>query len=556
MQDTSLTLLLTIPTVSIFLMIIISEVRLIKYISLASSLLVTLLSASLLYRFDISSTGYQFVHWFPKFISTPSFSFDYKLGLDGFGALLLFMSVFMFMIAIFNSFDRTKERIKEFHIFSQLLILSIVGIFASCDIVLFYISWELMMIPLALLVGVWGGENRIDAIKKYIYYSMAGSLILLFAILLLYRNLNSTSIEILSLSSLSKLDPSTKNLLFWMFAFGFGLKVPLFPLHTWMPGIHEEAPTNGSVDLNAVVLKIGAFGFIRFIIPFFPEQSIQFQGIFLILSVFTILYGSWIAYVQTDIKKILAYSSLSHLGLVVLGIFSFTEQGVKGAMLQMINHGFSTGLLFLMVGMIYERTQRRDLQSLGGLAKSIPIFSLFFAIAVFSSAAVPGTNGFVGEFLIFMGAIQNNWLLGIIAGSSVVWTAAYLLRMMKSVLFGPTGSGLENIPDLGKRDWVVVSSISIFIFWIGLYPKPFLNILEPSVRVYTHFLSKSMVDSKNGMYTDLSGSRIETPFQSFQDLNFPPLSYEERLEGFNTPYSLMPIHPKKPPISEETEVQP
>jgi NADH-quinone oxidoreductase subunit M len=364
------------------------------------------------------------------------------------------------------------------------------GVFISLDLFLFYIFWEAMLIPMYFIIGVWGGENRIYASIKFFIYTMFGSLLMLVAIIWLAVDASSQlGYFTTNLLELYKVGPTIardiQNYLFLAFFFSFAIKVPLFPLHTWLPDAHVQAPTAGSVILAGVLLKMGTYGLIRFNLPLFPQASVEFAPYISVFAVIGIIYGALVAMVQTDMKKLVAYSSVAHLGFVVLGIFAMTIESVQGAVIQMINHGLSTGALFLLVGMIYERTHSREISFYGGIAKLVPVYSTFLMIASLSSIGLPGMNGFIGEFLILLGSFKSqvldNWWFTIFAASGVIFAAVYLLWMYQRVVFGKiTNPKLENLTDMSGKEWLVLVPIILFIFWIGIYPSTFLDITETS----------------------------------------------------------------------------
>ncbi len=499
-------------------------------ISALSSAFTAILSFGLLYFFDTSKSSLQFVHWIPDWIVSGRFTVDYMVGLDGISLVLFALTTFLFFISSIASWSNIPKRIKEFHICLLVLEASVLGVFCSANLVLYYVFWEIMVVPMVLMIGIWGGEDRTKAALKYFLFSMAGSLFMLGGILILYFKTGTTSIEALSTYNLTLLNVELQWFLFFCFALAFAIKIPLFPFHTWMPDVHTQAPTVGSVDLAGVLLKIGAYGFIRFCIPFFPGISLETQNLFQSLAVVGIVYGAMAALVQRDIKRIVAYSSLSHLGFCMLGLFSFTEEGVTGGMLQMISHGISTGMIFLMIGMIYERARTRDISEFGGLASQMPVFSIFFLIAVLSSVGLPGTNGFVGEFLILIGAFKSNWLLGLVATTGVVWAACYLLWFVKRFLFG-TNKTIQAKPyhDLTFREVGLLVPLVFLIFWIGFYPKPILDMLGPSVRVYLNSASVASIGERSIRKIGFSGQPAELRFKDYEALGVLPKSYEERL---------------------------
>jgi NADH-quinone oxidoreductase subunit M len=422
------------------------------------------------------------------------FGISYHVGIDGISLFLFLLTSFISVVSILASWT-IKDRIKEYMIAMLILETGMLGVFISLDMFLFYVFWELMLIPMYLLIGVWGGPRRIYAAVKFFIYTMAGSVLMLLAIIALYfMNYKATGEYTFDLLTLYNLDipMGAQFWLFLAFFFAFAIKVPMFPFHTWLPDAHVEAPTAGSVILAGVLLKMGTYGFVRFSLPLFPYASHQFVPIIAWLAIAGIIYGALVAMVQTDLKKLVAYSSVSHLGFVMLGIFVFNLQGMEGSILQMINHGLSTGALFLMVGMIYERRHTRMIADFGGLTKRMPIFAVFFMIATLSSIGLPGMNGFVGEFLILVGTFKANVLYAVLATTGVILSACYMLWMFQRVMFNKL-SNPENqkLKDLNKREWAILLPIVILIFWIGIYPKPLISRLDVSVN---HLLTQ--VDEK------------------------------------------------------------
>lgn len=553
-----ISIILAIPLLSSILILFQKRVGNIVMISALSSATTTVLSLGLLYFFDASNSGLQFVHWIPDFIVSGRLSVDYLVGLDGVSLLLFALTAFLFFVSSIASWSNIPRRIKEFHICLLVLETAVLGVFAAGNMVLYYVFWELMVIPMVLMIGIWGGEDRTKAALKYFLFSMAGSLFMLGGILLLYFKTGTTSIEALSTYFIPLFSQEMQWLLFFAFAIAFAIKIPLFPFHTWMPDVHTQAPTVGSVDLAGVLLKIGAYGFIRFCIPFFPIVSLETSSLFQSLAVIGIVYGAMASLVQKDIKRIVAYSSLSHLGFCMLGLFSFTEEGVVGGMLQMISHGISTGMLFLMVGMIYERARTRDINEFGGLASSMPVFSIFFLIAVLSSVGLPGTNGFVGEFLILVGSFKSNWLLGSIAATGVVWAACYLLWFVKRFLFG-TQKTIQAKPyrDLTFREIGILTPLIVLIFWVGFFPKPLLEILTPSARVYLNSASLPAIYERSIPRIGFDGSPALRQFGDYKSLGMIPPNYEIRLGQFVSPRALPAISVGlKLPMPSEIELSP
>ena len=428
---------------------------------------------------------FQFVENVPWIAAGP-FAMRYNIGIDGITIWLVILTTFIMPIAVLSTWTAVEDKVKEYMICLLLLETGMLGAFLALDLFLFYIFWEVMLIPMYFIIGIWGGKNRVYAAVKFFIYTMVGSLLMLVALIYLYLLGTKAGITDFSLVHFFSLnvDPATQTWLFLAFALAFAIKVPMFPLHTWLPDAHTEAPTAGPAILAAILLKMGTYGYVRFAMPLFPEATAQFTPLIAVLSVIGVIYAAFVAMVQEDVKKLVAYSSVAHLGYVMLGLFSLNEQGVTGGMLQMINHGISTGALFLIVGFIYERRHTRLISDFGGLAKQMPIFTVIFMIVTLSSIAVPGTNGFVGEFLILIGAYESSlrWYT-IIAASGVILAAVYMLWMFQRVMFGE----LENpknqkLEDLNAREIAIMVPLIVLIFVIGVYPNPFIEKMTPSIK--------------------------------------------------------------------------
>jgi NADH-quinone oxidoreductase subunit M len=450
--------------------------------SLMLTTVVFFLSLKLFFGFE-STAEMQFVRSAPWL---PSLGISYKVGIDGVSLFLVLLVTFLMPISVLSTFEAVKERVKEFYFCMLLLETAMIGAFVSLDLFLFYIFWELMLIPMYFLIGMWGGERRIYATIKFFIFTMVGSLLMLVAILVLVFTYKGQTGELtFELSRLYgvQLAAGTQWLLFLAFALSFAIKVPMFPFHTWLPDAHVEAPTAGSVILAGVLLKMGTYGFLRFAMPLFPEAALKAVPLIVTLAIIGIVYGALVAMVQKDVKKLVAYSSVSHLGFVMLGLFALNTQAVEGAVYQMLNHGLSTGALFLLVGVIYERRHTRLIDSFGGLTKVMPVYAVIFMIVTLSSVGLPPLNGFVGEFLILLGAFKANALWAVLAASGVVLGAIYMLWMYQRVFFGPVRHAEnEGLKDLNLREIVVFVPILVMIFWMGVYPKPFLSRMEPAVE--------------------------------------------------------------------------
>jgi NADH-quinone oxidoreductase subunit M len=412
---------------------------------------------------------------------------NYSVGVDGISLWLVLLTTFIMPIAVLSTWHAIEKNIKGFMALCLLLETAMLGAFISLDLFLFYIFWELMLIPMYFMIGIWGGKNRIYAAIKFFIFTAVGSLLMLVAIIYIYYHAVQSGMDIsgFSISDFYKmaLTPEMQTWLFLAFAFSFAIKVPMFPVHTWLPDAHTEAPTAGSVILAAILLKMGTYGYVRFAIPLFPDATQQFIPFLSLLAVIGIIYGALVAMMQDDVKKLVAYSSVSHLGFVMLGIFAMNSQGWSGGMIQMVNHGISTGALFLIVGFIYERRHTREITEFGGLAKQMPVFATIFMIITFSSVGLPGTNGFVGEFLILMGAYESElrWF-GVFATTGVILAAVYMLWMFQRVMFGELKNPAnQKLADLSVREVVIMLPLLLFVFWIGIYPNTFFDKMNPAV---------------------------------------------------------------------------
>lgn len=486
-----LTLLLMLPFFGGLFILFLpkSQEKAIRVFGLIISIFTFIVSLIAYLKFNYYSGDFQFTHYF-RWIEQLNIS--YFVGVDGMSLLLVLLTTFLTPLTLLSSWSAIKKNVKEFTFFMLMLELGMLGVFVSLDLFLFYVFWEAMLIPMYFIIGIWGGEQRIYASVKFFIYTMFGSLLMLVAIIWLavYAS-GPLGYFTTNLPELYKVGPEVpgtiQNWMFLAFAFSFAIKVPLFPLHTWLPDAHVQAPTAGSVILAGVLLKMGTYGLIRFCLPLFPQSSITFAPYISILAIIGIIYGALVAMVQKDVKKLVAYSSVAHLGFVVLGIFAVTIESIQGAIIQMINHGLSTGALFLLVGVIYERTHTREISDYGGIAKIVPVFSFALMFASLSSVGLPGLNGFVGEFLILIGSfkspILDNWWYTVFATSGVIFAAVYLLWMYQRVVFGQvTNSKLNGIADMNIREMIMLAPIFIFIVWIGIYPSTFLNVSKPSAQ--------------------------------------------------------------------------
>jgi NADH-quinone oxidoreductase subunit M len=447
-----------------------------------------IVSLPLLWRFPIGAGGFQFqksADWIP------SIGAKYTLGIDGISFLLVMLTTVLGAIAILSSWSAIQTRVKEYYILMLLLQVGMLGVFMSLDFFLFYVFWEVMLVPMYFLIGVWGSDRRLYAAIKFFLFTLAGSVIMLLAILALYFNYHQTTnvytFDIPTLlASASQYTDAFRKLMFWGFFFAFAIKVPMFPFHTWLPDAHTEAPTAGSVILAGVLLKMGTYGFIRFSLPLMPSDKVanhRIVVIMVVLSLIGIVYGALVCLMQKDMKKLIAYSSVSHLGFCTLGIFALTPHGLAGSVIQQINHGISTGALFLIVGVLYERRHTRLISEFGGLSTPMPNFATVYMIITLSSLGLPLLNGFIGEFTILRGVfeVSKTWAawgtLGIILG------AAYLLWLYQRTMFGPvTNAANEHLPDLNWREHATLLPLVALAFWIGIYPKPLFDVLEKPVH--------------------------------------------------------------------------
>ena len=488
-----LTLVTFLPLVFALLLLCVpeSQARLLRSSALVFSLIEFGMSLVLLSRFDKTSAALQFVERIPW---VPELGITYFLGIDGISLWLVLLTTFLTPVIILGSWSAISTRLKGFHASLLILETAMIGSFLAMDMILFYVFFELSLVPMYFMVGIWGGARRIYATMKFFIYTMVGSLMMLLAIIyLMYAHHDTVGVFSAAVPDLYELkipflagdllNPQT--LLFFAFSLAFAIKVPMFPLHTWLPDAHVEAPTPGSVILAGVMLKMGTYGFMRFVLPLFPEAAEYWAWLFLFLGVVGIIYGALVAMVQPDVKKLVAYSSVSHMGYVMIGLFALNMYGVTGGLYQMLNHGISTGALFLLVGMVYERTHSREIAKYGGLAKAMPIFTILFIIVTMSSIAVPMTNGFIGEFLILLGTFEANKVFGALAVTGVILGAAYMLWMVKRVFFGPAGELVNDhhhpLHDVNLREIVVMAPLVVLIFWMGLFPNHFLDWSKPSI---------------------------------------------------------------------------
>ncbi len=508
LQDNLLTVLILLPTVGAIALIghglFWKREGDYRWIALLFSVLNFALSLILLTRIgENSDAGFRFEQ---KRLWIGAIGAYYHIGVDGMSLWLVILTTLLVPISILSSWNSIKKRALSFYVFMLILESAMIGVFVSLDLLIFYLFFEASLVPMFFMIGIWGGDRKIYAATKFFIYTAVGSLLMLVGIIALYY-IHQQQAGIGTFDYVTLLDALksgrvviAENTAYWIFlafAFAFCIKVPLWPLHTWLPDAHTEAPTAGSVILAGVLLKMGTYGLLRFNIALFPSMARYFAPVFTVLAIIGIIYGALVAMVQPDVKRLVAYSSVSHMGFVVLGLFSFTEQGMQGALYQMLNHGVSTGALFLLVGMIYDRRHTRQISEFGGLATSMPWFSAFFVIASLSSIGLPFLNGFVGEFLILLGtwlssAVRYNWWATMLAGTGMIWAAVYMLWMLQRVVFGRIRNP-ENarLSDLNAREIGLLIPLLLLMLVMGVYPRPFLTRSRESVMAVQQRVIKS-----------------------------------------------------------------
>lgn len=463
----------------------------IRWFSFASAAAVFGISIPLYFWFDPDTVGMQFSRFAPwirvlprEIAGVTRYAINYHIGIDGISLFLVLLTTFLVTVSILASWKSITERAREFYFSLLILMGAMIGVFVSLDLILFYIFWDAMLIPMYFIIGVWGHQNRIYASIKFFIYTLVGSLLMLAAIIYLgIQNPGGVTFDLLELTAA----PIARSVQFWLFmAFGlaFAIKVPVFPFHTWLPDAHTEAPTAGSVILAGVLLKMGAYGFIRFCLPLFPAAAVHFAPVMIVLGIIGIIYGALVAFVQPDIKRLVAYSSVSHLGFVVLGIFAFNIQGIQGALLLMIAHGLATGAMFLIVGILYDRRHSRLMSNFGGVWRVMPVLGGFFMIAALASLGLPGLSNFPGEFLVIVGTfLARNWVYAAFAASGVVLSAIYILWLYGNVMQGPTEKPqVREMRDLSAREVLVLAPVIIFILLLGVFPNLMLSRTEASAR--------------------------------------------------------------------------
>ncbi|MCO5182878.1 MAG: NADH-quinone oxidoreductase subunit M [Anaerolineae bacterium] len=484
-----LTVLTFFPAVGIVLLLLFnrgggeSAERNIRWIALVTTIFTFVISLIVMITFDKNRAGLQMIdraQWIPQL------GISYFLGIDGISIWMIFLTTFIMMLAVGASFPLIEQQTKQYYVFMLLLEIGMLGVFLAQDLFLFYVFWEVTLVPMYFLIGIWGSKRRVYAALKFFLYTMAGSLLMLIAIL--YLGVSNETFALPALIAGRDTFAGAQNILFLAFAIAFAIKVPIFPFHSWLPDAHTEAPTAGSIILAGVLLKMGTYGFMRFNLPLFPDASAYFAPAIAILAIIGIIYGAAVAFAQTDVKRLVAYSSVSHLGFVMLGIFALNEAGLEGAILQGVNHGLSSGALFFIVGVIYAQRHTRDIAAYGGVWKVMPVFSVLTLIITLSSMGLPGLNGFVGEFTILLGSMDGAaygptpWIYTAFATVGVILAAVYLLWMFQRVFMGPVDNP-ENkkLRDINKGELAIMLSFLLFIVWIGIAPSGYFDFMTASV---------------------------------------------------------------------------
>lgn len=532
-----LSLIIFLPVIGAVMLWMIPDKKVMKQLTLGTVVVNFLLSLLLLALFEPGVADMQFVE---KLSWIAPMGANYHIGVDGISLWLIILSTFLSVLTVLFSWKMGHDHLREYLLCLLGLEFTLIGVFVAIDLILFFLFWEVMLIPMYFLIKIWGGTNRDYASLKFVLYTLVGSVLMLVGFAILALNYHDFAVAqnlpvdySFSLIDLLKapVPPNRQIVIFVLLFFGFAFKVPMVPFHTWLPDAHVEAPTTGSVMLAGLLLKMGTYGFVRFSLPLLPHASQTFVPLISVLAVIGIVYGAWLALAQDDIKKLIAYSSISHLGFVMLGIFTLNRLGIEGGMIQMINHGISTAGLFFIVGFLYERRHTRLISEYGGLAGQVPILASFYFIISLSSMGMPGTNGFVGEFLILSGAFRSDWRYAAVAMGGVILGAGYLLWLYQRVMYGP----LENpknkaLLDLDRRELAICIALTGVIFWMGIFPSPFLKRMEGSIAFLTHRTEAAAMaqHEKNIIVNPRFGLKPDASWKDREVAQATPASLKER----------------------------
>ncbi len=466
------------------------QAQAVRWVALVGAVVSLLVTLPLYLQFDVTTAAMQFVEkssWIERF------NINYHLGIDGISVWFILLTAFINVIVVIASWESVTRRVNQY--MGAFLILGglMIGVFCALDGMLFYVFFEATLIPMYLIIGIWGGPNKIYAAFKFFLYTLLGSLLMLVALIYLYT-VSGGSFDLLTWHKLP-LGGSTQSLLFFAFLAAFAVKVPMWPVHTWLPDVHVEAPTGGSAVLAAIMLKLGAYGFLRFSLPIAPDASHEWAGLMIGLSLAAVIYVGFVTLVQKDMKKLVAYSSVAHMGFVTLGFFIFNDLGVAGGIVQMISHGFVSAAMFLCIGVLYDRVHSREISSYGGVVNTMPKFTAFAVLFAMANAGLPGTAGFVGEWMVILGSVKVNFWIGMAAASALIFGASYTLWMVKRVYFGPVANDhVRNLKDINGREFFYLSLLAIAVLYMGLYPKPFTDVMDVSVAELLKHVAQSKLN--------------------------------------------------------------